>query len=178
MPALEKLRFSNWENNMPKSLRILRIVAPLFLFSSTALTQPILALSVTGAQTSSTSLSSSGNTSSSNTKELADRAQKFYQSGQFDQAIQLWQQVSQIHEQQGNLLELSITLSNLSLAHQKLGQWKPATTTIAKSLEIARALSPNPTSQGAIAQALDIQGNLQLVMGKAEEAVTIWGSNA
>ncbi|MEI6327788.1 MAG: CHAT domain-containing protein, partial [Pseudanabaena sp. ELA645] len=122
----------------------------------------------------STSLSSSGNTSSSNTKELADRAQKFYQSGQFDQAIQLWQQVSQIHEQQGNLLELSITLSNLSLAHQKLGQWQPATTTIAKSLEIARALSPNPTSQGAIAQALDIQGNLQLVMGKAEEAVTIW----
>jgi CHAT domain-containing protein len=174
MPALEKLRFSNWENNMPKSLRILRIVAPLFLFSSTALTQPILALSVNGAQTSSTSLSSSGNTSSSNTKELADRAQKFYQSGQFDQAIQLWQQVSQIHEQQGNLLELSITLSNLSLAHQKLGQWQPATTTIAKSLEIARALSPNPTSQGAIAQALDIQGNLQLVMGKAEEAVTIW----
>lgn len=174
MPALEKLRFSNWENNMPKSLRILRIVAPLFLFSSTALTQPILALSVTGAQTSSTSLSSSGNTSSSNTKELADRAQKFYQSGQFDQAIQLWQQVSQIHEQQGNLLELSITLSNLSLAHQKLGQWQPATTMIAKSLEIARALSPNPTSQGAIAQALDIQGNLQLVMGKAEEAVTIW----
>lgn len=174
MPALEKLRFSNWENNMPKSLRILRIVAPLFLFSSTALTQPILALSVNGAQTSSTSLSSSGNTSSSNTKELADRAQKFYQSGQFDQAIQLWQQVSQIHEQQGNLLELSITLSNLSLAHQKLGQWQPATTMIAKSLEIARALSPNPTSQGAIAQALDIQGNLQLVMGKAEEAVTIW----
>jgi CHAT domain-containing protein len=174
MPALEKLRFSNWENNMPKSLRILRIVAPLFLFSSTALTQPILALSVNGAQTSSTSLSSSGNTSSSNTKELADRAQKFYQSGRFDQAIQIWQQVNQIHEQQGNLLELSITLSNLSLAHQKLGQWQPATTMIAKSLEIARALSPNPTSQGAIAQALDIQGNLQLVMGKAEEAVTIW----
>jgi len=159
---------------MPNSLRILRIVAPLFLFSSTALTQPILALSVTGAQTSSTSLSSSGNTSSGNTKELADHAQKFYQSGQFDQAIQLWQQVSQIHEQQGNLLELSITLSNLSLAHQKLGQWQPATTTIAKSLEIARALSPNPTSQGAIAQALDIQGNLQLVMGKAEEAMTTW----
>ena len=144
MPALEKLRFSNWENNMPNSLRILRIVAPLFLFSSTALTQPTLALSVTGAQTSSTALSSSdnissgnansGNTSSSNTKQLADRAQKFYQSGQFDQAIQLWQQASQIHEQQGNLLALSITLSNLSLAHQKLGQWQPATTTIAKSL--------------------------------------------
>ena len=174
MPALEKLRFSNWENNMPNSLRILRIVAPLFLFSSTALTQPILALSVTGAQTSSTSLSSSGNTSSGNTKELTDRAQKFYQAGQFDQAIQLWQQASQIHDQQGNLLGLSITLSNLSLAHQKLGQWQPATTTIAKSLEIARALSPNPTSQGAIAQALDIQGNLQLVMGKAEEAMTTW----
>jgi tetratricopeptide (TPR) repeat protein len=169
MKATAKFRFSNWKNNMPNSLRVLRIVVPLFLFFSTALTQPILALSVTGAQTSSTDVSSSGNL-----KELSDRAQKFYQSGQFDQAIQLWQQVSQSHEKQGNLLELSLTLSNLSLAHQKLGQWQPATTTISKSLEIARTLSSNPTSQGAIAQALDIQGNLQLAMGKAEQAIITW----
>jgi tetratricopeptide (TPR) repeat protein len=169
MKATAKFRFSNWKNNMPNSLRVLRIVVPLFLFFSTALIQPILALSVTGVQTSSTNIPSSGNL-----KELSDRAQKFYQSGQFEQAIQLWQQASQSHEKQGNLLELSITLSNLSLAHQKLGQWQPAATTIAKSLEIARTLSPNPTSQGAIAQALDIQGNLQLAMGKAEAAMTTW----
>ena len=169
MKATAKFRFSNWENNMPNSLRVLRIVVPLFLFFITALAQPILALSVTGAQTSSTNIPSSGNL-----KELSDRAQKFYQSGQFDQAIQLWQQVSQSHEKQGNLLELSLTLSNLSLAHQKLGQWQPATTTISKSLEIARTLSSNPKSQGAIAQALDIQGNLQLAMGKAEQAIITW----
>jgi len=157
---------------MSRYLRILRIVAPLLLFFSTALIQPMLGLAINGGQSSSISLSSSSNTS--NTKELADHAQKFYESGQFDRAIKLWQQVSQIHEQQGNFLELSITLSNLSLTHQKLGQWQLATTTIAEGLEIARALSANPTTQSAIAQALDIQGNLQLAMGKAEEAMTTW----
>lgn len=65
-------------------------------------------------------------------------------------------------------------MSNLSLAHQKLGQWREADRTIAQSLQIARTLEVNAASQSAIAQALDMQGNLHLSLGKTEEAIAVW----
>jgi len=112
------------------------------------------------------------NSKKSNT--LFDRGKSFYQLRQWQEAIQVWEQATKLYQQQNNLLDLAITLSNLSLAHQKLGQWQEADRTITQSLQIARSLEVNAASQSAIAQALDTQGNLYLSLGKTEEAIAVW----
>ncbi|WP_201324008.1 CHAT domain-containing protein [Pseudanabaena sp. lw0831] len=105
---------------------------------------------------------------------LFNRGKSFYQLGQWQEAIKVWEQAIKIYQQQNNSLDLAITLSNLSLAHQKLGQWQEADRTITQSLQISRSLEVNTASQRAIAQALDTQGNLDIGLGKIEEAITVW----
>ncbi|MBG1269839.1 CHAT domain-containing protein [Nostoc sp. WHI] len=70
-----------------------------------------------------------------------------------------------------------MSLSNLSLAYQQLGQWSKASQAIAQSLNL---LQTKQASEGItaltpiLAQALDIQGRLQLAQGKAESALNTW----
>ncbi len=139
------------------------------LFFLTALVQPSLATSITSQQVSQIVQANSGQPNT-----LFSRGKSFYQLGQWQEAIKVWEQAVKIYQQQNNSLDLSITLSNLSLTHQKLGQWQEADLVITQSIQISRSLAVNPASQRAIAQALDTQGNLHIGLGKIEEAVTIW----
>ncbi|GBO55830.1 hypothetical protein APA_3980 [Pseudanabaena sp. lw0831] len=139
------------------------------LFFLTTLVQPILASTITS-QLSSQAVQA--NSEQPNT--LFNRGKSFYQLGQWQEAIKVWEQAIKIYQQQNNSLDLAITLSNLSLAHQKLGQWQEADRTITQSLQISRSLEVNTASQRAIAQALDTQGNLDIGLGKIEEAITVW----
>ena len=139
------------------------------LFFVTALVQPILATSITQQQSSQPIRADA---EPPNT--VFNRGKSFYQLGQWQEAIQAWEQATKLYQQQNNSLDLAITLSNLSLAHQKLGQWQAADRTIAQSLQISRSLEINPASQRAIAQALDTQGNLYIGLGKIEDAITVW----
>ncbi len=139
------------------------------LFFLTALVQPILATSITSQQSSQPV---QADVEPTNT--LFNRGKSFYQLGQWQEAIQAWEQATKLYQQQNNSLDLAITLSNLALAHQKSGQWQAADRTIAQSLQISRSLEVNPASQRAIAQALDTQGNLHIGLGKTEDAITVW----
>jgi CHAT domain-containing protein/predicted negative regulator of RcsB-dependent stress response len=141
----------------------------LLLFFLTVLIQPMLAVAITSPHSSQIV-----QVSSEQPNTLFNRGKSFYQLGQWQEAIQAWEQATKFYQQQNNSLDLAITFSNLSLAHQKLGQWQEADRTIAQSLQIARSLEVNPASQRAIAQALDTQGNLYLNLGKDEEAITAW----
>ncbi len=102
---------------------------------------------------------------------LVQDGKHYYQLGQYAKAIATWQQAADICVKQGDRLNHAIVLQNLALAHQQLGQWKQADQEIVLSIEILQADSQQPK---LLAQALNIQGNIQLAQGKAEDALTIW----
>jgi tetratricopeptide (TPR) repeat protein len=102
---------------------------------------------------------------------LFQTGKQYYQSGQYASAIATWRQADQIYTKQGDRLNHAVVLQNLALAHQQLGEWKDSNQAIATSLEILQADSQQPK---LLAQALNIQGNIQLAQGKAQEALTTW----
>lgn len=114
-----------------------------------------------------------------NLKATIEESQILYNSGRFAEAIKSLQQTFQEYQQQGNTLKKAITLSNLSLAYQQLGDWQKAQTAIDQSLNLQGLKEPNPskiTNQNlaVLAQTLDIQGSLQLSTGKTEQALATW----
>jgi CHAT domain-containing protein/tetratricopeptide (TPR) repeat protein len=105
--------------------------------------------------------------------KIAD-GKKLYDAGRFAEAIQILKQEVQEHQIQGKRLEQAAALGNLALAYQKLGDWKQAQTAITQSLNLQR-LGENKTQNSLlIAQTLDIQGHLQLLTGKSEQALLTW----
>lgn len=107
----------------------------------------------------------------SQTSNLIQIGQQQYQAGQYVKAIATWQQALDIYTKQGDRLNQSVTLDNLALAYQQLGNWKEANQAIAKSLEI---LQSSPKELSLLAHTLNIQGNIQLAQGNAQEALTTW----
>lgn len=96
-----------------------------------------------------------------------------FDAGNFAQAVNVLQQAAQEYKQQGDKLRLAATLSNLSLAYQQLGAWAEAQQAITDSLNLLKEQDKNQNLQ-VFAQSLDIQGRLQLAMGKAEAALATW----
>lgn len=108
----------------------------------------------------------------SNAQELFQQGKNLYEAEQFNQASLVFEQALIAFQAQSDKLRQAMTLSNLSLTYQQLGQWSKASQAIAQSLNL---LQTGPASQRQIlAQALDIQGRLQLAQGKAESALNTW----
>jgi tetratricopeptide (TPR) repeat protein len=131
-------------------------------------------------------------------KTCLNRGRKFYEAEWFAEAATIWQQAVTAFKANGDELSLAITLGNLSLAYQQLGQWTEAEGAIrnaiaslnAQSLNLLgypdqrdrgereNSLIPNPKSKiqnlQILAQALDIQGRLQLALSKTEDALNTW----
>ncbi|MFM7601245.1 MAG: CHAT domain-containing protein [Pseudanabaena sp.] len=175
LPRIAKfLRITRFLIKVKHHLAFIKNLSLTFLlFFLTVFIQPMLAVAITSPHGSQTV---QANSEQPNT--LFNRGKSLYQLGQWQEAIQVWEQATKLYQQQNNSLDLAITFSNLSLAHQKLGQWQEAERVIAQSLQIARSLEVNPASQRAIAQALDTQGNLYLNLGKNEEAIAVWQKSA
>ena len=102
---------------------------------------------------------------------LVQTGRQYYQSGQYASAIAVWQGTADIYAKQGDRLNQAVVSQNLALAHQQLGHWQEAGKLILLSLEI---LESNPQQTKLLAQALNIQGNIQLAQGKAQEALITW----
>lgn len=95
-----------------------------------------------------------------------------YQAGQYTEAIQVLQQAVVDYQAQADDLQQAIALSNLSLSHQQLGQWPEAEQAINSSLSLLQSLPPEtPSLASALAQALTVQGRLQLTTGQAQLAL-------
>jgi len=131
-------------------------------------------------------------------QNLFEQGRKFYEAEWFAEAATIWQQAVTAFKANGDELSLAITLGNLSLAYQQLGQWTEAEGAIrnaiaslnAQSLNLLgypdqrdrgereNSLIPNPKSKiqnlQILAQALDIQGRLQLALSKTEDALNTW----
>lgn len=107
---------------------------------------------------------------------LDQQGRQHYDVAQYVQAITLWQQAIAIFKTTGDRLGQAQTLSNLSLADQQLGNWTDAEAAIQEALTLLNAAElPESTERSQIlAQALDVQGRLQLSRGQAETALTTW----
>lgn len=115
-------------------------------------------------------------TAENSAQELLERGRNLYEVEQFNQASLVFEQALIASKGQGDKLKQAMTLSNLSLTYQQLGQWSKASQAITQSLNL---LQTEENSQIQIlAQALDIQGRLQLAQGKAELALNTWQRSA
>lgn len=113
----------------------------------------------------------------SNITALAQKARKSYETGRFDDAVKTWQLAAKAYRSNGDMLNYAQSLNQLSLAYQQLGSYSQASKTIGTSLELLQDEGVNssaPQQVQLIAQALNIQGQLQLAQGRAEQALAIW----
>ncbi|NET10901.1 MAG: tetratricopeptide repeat protein, partial [Symploca sp. SIO2B6] len=120
---------------------------------------------------------------------LVDQGRDRYESGQFNEAVQLLQRAAERYGAEGNALQQAIALSNLSLTHQALGNWNEATTAIDTSLMLLEHQSLDTPENSSItsgnssitsgnesvtAQILAIQGRLQFAQGHYQAAFETW----
>ncbi|BAZ50059.1 tetratricopeptide TPR_4 [Nostoc sp. NIES-4103] len=116
-------------------------------------------------------------TNSMETSILVEQSQTFYEAGQFIEAVQLLKKAADEFKANHDTLNEAVALSNLSLAYQQLGQWQEATEAIAQSIKVLQTLKNSASSQEQwqlLAQALDVQGGLELRRGKTEAALGTW----
>ncbi|NES24618.1 MAG: tetratricopeptide repeat protein, partial [Symploca sp. SIO3E6] len=112
-----------------------------------------------------------------NPQSLLQQGIQFYEAEQFSPAITVWQQAAAAFASQGDTLNQSLTLSNLSLAYQHLGQWEAAQKAIDQSLKLLHNLEGTTNSQTyseVFAKTLNTQGRLQWETGQLEQALGTW----
>lgn len=114
-----------------------------------------------------------------NAQLLVEQGRKLYETGQLSEAVIILQQATDAFNLQKDELGKAMALSNLSLVFKQLGQWKKAEAAITQSLNLLKN-SQLKTQNFAIilAQTLDIQGNLQLELGRTEQALDSWKQSA
>lgn len=136
------------------------------LFLSTAVLPPLLASGIPKTAIVQTT---------ANAAQLEQQATQAYDRGRFSEAADLWQQLATALKAVGDQLGEALALSNLSLTYQQLSQWQQATATINTSLKlIQNSKLKTQDSQLLLAQALDVQGRLQIAQGQAEAALATW----
>jgi len=118
---------------------------------------------------------------SAQAQNLVQQGKRLYDAGQFVQAVKLLQQAAEDFKASRDQLSQAMTLSNLSLAYQQLGQWDKADRAIAQSLKLLQSKQNIDNSierSQILAQSLDVQGKLQLARGQAQSALTSWQQSA
>jgi CHAT domain-containing protein len=114
----------------------------------------------------------------SNPTSLLERGRVLYEAGNFSEAIEVLRTAVEAFKAQGDTLQQAMALSNLALAYQQLGNWSEAEQALTESLNLLQSgerTNRNSRSQGQIlAQTLDIQGRLQLSLGRTEQALETW----
>ena len=117
-------------------------------------------------------LSSTLQATASNLEHTAITA---YNQRQYQQAIDLLQQIQTQYQRQGDYVRSAIALSNLSLTHQQLGNWPAADTSLTQAwAQVTNQAIP----QGVRAQILDVQGQLQFAQGQLDPALDTWQQTA
>ena len=106
--------------------------------------------------------------------QLVEQGKKLYQDGKFEESATVWQQSVEYFAKQGDILNQAMSLSNLSLTYQRLGQWAQAQSAISESQSLLQN-QPNTTEKKRIlASTLDIEGQLLLSLGKPNNALETW----
>jgi len=105
---------------------------------------------------------------------LVVQAIRLCDSGQCQDAVGLLQQAVAAYRAAGDWLNLSRTLSNLSLVYQRLGNLKAAETAIDDSLAALISADDSQRQLRLRASALEVKGQLHLAMGQSQQALESW----
>jgi CHAT domain-containing protein len=105
-------------------------------------------------------------------ENLDAQGRSSYELGQFRQAAAAFRQAAQVHQAQSDRVQQSLSLSNLALCQQQLGQWAEAEQAIATSLALLQ--SGRVRNDRALAQVLEIRGSLSHAQGQDEAALRHW----
>jgi len=111
-----------------------------------------------------------------NAQELVQQGKTLYEAERFNDAAVVFKQATAGFKATGDGLRRAMTLSNVSLCYQQLGQWTEARQASAESLNLLQTahLGTSTERSQILAQALDVQGRLQLAQGQAELALNTW----
>ncbi len=151
---------------MRRYKRFVRFIMPMAIAALVCITSPILA---------QTSITSTLIAQSQSAPSLEQQARSRYSAAQFSEAAALFQQASLAYKAALDPIHQALSLSNLSLCYQQLGQWNDASRAITDSLALLKAVSAaTPDKSLALAPALDIQGGLLLARGQADAALKSW----
>lgn len=101
------------------------------------------------------------------------QGKQLYEAGRITESINVLQQAIANYRNRGDELKQAVALSNLALAYQKLGNLNQAQQAITQSLELF-GINQNSIQNPSVAKIIDIQGSIQLDLGKAEEALKTW----
>jgi CHAT domain-containing protein len=106
---------------------------------------------------------------------LEQQARSQYQLNNFSEAAKLFQQAAQAYQSTKEPIRQALSLANLSLCWQELGQWDDANRTVDSAIALLTAnKNPNSENLSTLAKTLDIQGGLQLTRGEADTALKTW----
>ena len=104
-----------------------------------------------------------------------------YENGRYQQAIEKLNQAIKNFSASGDKLNQAVTLSNLSLAYQQLGEWEEAEKSITRGLEIigfnvqkAKINEISAQNLKILAPSLDIYGNLWFKRSHPQRALNYW----
>ena len=114
------------------------------------------------------------NSNSQSATVLEQQAQQLYENGQFEQAISLLQEAINDYAAQGDVIGQVIAIRNLALIYEHQGEWEKGKGAIAQSLKLLPEIADSRERQRLLAQNLEVQGQLELSQGKAEEALESW----
>jgi CHAT domain-containing protein len=108
------------------------------------------------------------------------QAKQLYEAGKLAEAATVLQQAASAFAAQGDTLKRAVALSNLSLVYQEMGQSGEAAVAVQAGINLLRGSGTCSGGEScnfrqlALAQALDIQGKLQLAQGQSEQALETW----
>lgn len=105
---------------------------------------------------------------------LEQEAEKLYQSQEYSQAIIVLETAIKHYQQQADFMGGAIANRNLALIYQKLGNWSEAATSLAQAEALILKIDNQSTSSQLLAQVLEVQGQIQLSLGQAENALATW----
>jgi tetratricopeptide (TPR) repeat protein len=100
-----------------------------------------------------------------------EQATTAYGNQDYITAAKGFEQAAKAYQTSNAPLQQAISLGNLSLSYQQLGQWEQADVAIIESIKILNTLSATPPRSLALAAALEIQGGLNLTRGQMEKAL-------
>ncbi|MBW4600741.1 MAG: CHAT domain-containing protein [Calothrix sp. FI2-JRJ7] len=110
------------------------------------------------------------------TENLLQQGKALYDAGKFAEAVKVLKQANAAFETSGNKANQVVTLSNLALTYQQMGQLRDAEAAITRSLNLVS--HSQISNSDIVAQTLDVQGKLQLEQGKTEAALETWRQSA
>ena len=102
------------------------------------------------------------------------QAQHLYETGQYQEAIPLLDQIINNYSDSGDLIGEINSLVNLALVYQSLGDLDQAKQTLSQSFTQLEQLDSTKERQELQAQIFSVQGQVYLSLGQAKKALDTW----